>query len=112
MRRNATKFLVALMVSLIMFGSQAQAVTATSVADKTINIVAKGAYYTTKYTIKSGWFIIKNTAKGAYVVSKGIYNGGKDAFSSSGKKSVITSTSGSSTCKPNSSYSLPPAPNY
>jgi len=111
MKKDRKKTLIVLMTALLMISTQAQAFSAATAADKTINCVAKGAYYTTKYTLKAGWFIVKNTAKGVVAVSKGIYNGGKDAFSS-GQKPVKSITSSTSTCKPNSSYSLPPAPNY
>ena len=32
--------------------------------DKVINCTAKATYYVTKYTLKTGWFVVKKSAKG------------------------------------------------
>lgn len=65
---------------MFLFPQDANAGTASKVADKTIEYTAKTVYYVTKYTLKAGWFIIKKTGKGIKVISKSIFSGTKDAF--------------------------------
>ena len=59
--------------------------------DKAINGTAKAAYYVTKYTLKTGWFVVKKTAKGIKAVSKNIFNATKDAFNSNTKTKPVNS---------------------
>ncbi len=88
---------------IFLFPQKANAGTVSNAVDKGINCTAKGAYYLTKYSLKAGWFIVKKTAKGIVIVSKGIFNGTKDAFTSAPKVKPVNK-------KEDYIYTLPPAP--
>lgn len=101
------KVLISLMLCLFVLNSQATyAATASSTADKTINYIANGAYYITKYSLKGAWFITRKTAKGIVIISKSTYNGIKDAFDSDGSSQRIDSGSH------NNDLVLPPPPEF
>lgn len=99
--------------SLFLCQQNAYAGTASIVADKAIDCTAKGAYYVTKYTLKATCFIVKKSAKGVFLISKGIFNGTKDAFFSPKPKPISKPENISQPVNVNQNnvYSLPSIPN-
>ncbi len=87
--KNLKQLFIILALAVMFFipVNKANAITASTIADKTIHYTAKAAYLTTKYTLKASFFIIKKTAKGIKVISKSLYHAAKDASKSSPKKS-------------------------
>jgi len=80
------KILVLAVACMFLLCSQkGMAGTVSDVADKTIHYTARGMYYVTKYTLKTGWFVIKKTAKGVVIVSKSVFRATKDSFNSGAK---------------------------
>lgn len=105
--RNFKKLLFTFFICIFFLCSQkANAGKASDVIDGGINFTAKATYNVTKYTLKAGWFVIKETAKGIKVISTSIFNGTKDAFCPAPKTEKLKPVNKS----PKSIYILPPAP--
>lgn len=80
------KLVVFVLTCLLLFSSNtAKAFGISTVVDKTISYTAKGTYHITKFALKTSWFIVKQTSKGVYVVSKGVFNATKDSLRSDPK---------------------------
>ncbi|HSA07480.1 MAG TPA: hypothetical protein P5556_09900 [Candidatus Gastranaerophilales bacterium] len=79
--QNYKKYLILIIIYLFLLCPQsANAGNVSSGVDKAINLTAKATYYVTKYTLKTGVFLVKKTGKGITMVSKSIIKGTKDAF--------------------------------
>ena len=105
--RNFKKLLFTFFICIFFLCPQkANAGKASVVFDEGINLTAKATYNVTKYTLKAGWFVIKETAKGIKVISTSIFNGTQDAFYTAPKIEKLKPVNKST----NSIYILPPAP--
>jgi len=108
--RNLKKLFYIVFICIFFLCTQkSYAGTASNVVDKGINGAAKATYYVTKYTLKGGCFVIKKTAKGIKSVSISIFSGTKDAFKPT-RKAIPVNSANPVYKKPDSIYTLPPAP--
>jgi hypothetical protein len=101
--------LIIFISAVFLFPQKTFAGTVSNLVDNGINFTAKTAYYLTKYSIKAGRFIIQKTVKGVKAVSKGVFNGGKDAFNTTPKK-TSKHVKNKKTETKEYIYTLPPAP--
>ena len=109
MRNLKTLFFIIFICIFFLCPQKAHAGKVSDVIDNGINYTAKATYNVTKYTLKAGWFVIKETAKGIKVISTSIFNGTKDAFCSAPKTEKFKPVNKNPN-SPNSIYVLPPAP--
>ncbi len=72
-------FLLILCVFFLTLQSVNAAIVSKAV-DVTINCTAKTVFLVTKYTLKTGLFVTRKTAKGLKAISFGVFRGIKEAF--------------------------------